>query len=68
MANDNMLDVYEIDGSKAPQTLIPQRKGEMLVPISGSWLMAKISWFLRIPRISGVMAESFKHDTAQMFR
>lgn len=62
MVNDNVLDLYKIDGSKAPQTLIPQRKGETLVPITGSWLMARISWFLRIPRISGVIAESFVHS------
>ncbi len=62
MINDNALDVYKTDGSKAPQTLIPQRKGETLVPITGSWLIARISVFLRMPRSSGEMAESCVHS------
>ena len=39
-------------------TLMPQRKGEILVPSTGSWLIARISVFLRMPRISGVIDES----------
>lgn len=39
-------------------TLIPQRKGEMLVPYTGSWLMAMISVFLRMPSISELMVAS----------
>jgi len=33
-------------------TLIPHRKGEMLVPTSGSWLIAIISWLVRISKDS----------------
>ena len=41
------------------QTLIPQRKGEILFPTTGSWLMARISLFVKILKISGVIADSY---------
>ena len=40
-------------------TLIPHLKGETDFPTTGSWLIARISVFFKMPRMSGVIADSW---------
>lgn len=40
-------------------TLIPHLNGDILLPTTGSWLISRISLFFRIPRTSGVIADSY---------
>jgi hypothetical protein len=47
-------------------TLIPQRKGEMLLPTTLSWFMARISLFVSILRMSGVIADSCVYITHEV--
>lgn len=41
-------------------TLIPHLKGEILFPTTSSWLIARISLLVRMPKMSGVMADNFE--------
>ena len=42
-------------------TLMPQRKGDMLIPYTGSWLISRISLFNRMDSMSGAMADNCEY-------
>ena len=45
--------------------MIPHLNGEILKPTTGSWFMARISSFFRMPIVSGEAAESYTYVSGQ---